>query len=99
MEIPLGTNAVANEVENSGISNEEVASDSVDDNDVTSSDVDEAKAESQSKTLHFKTKKNQNMERFYCNLVTIKSYIVQVVCMLKVLKKNKFVMLIRKYNT
>ena len=71
MEIPLGTNAVADEVENSGISNEEVASDSVDDSDVTSSDVDKAKAEGQSKTLHFKTKKNQNLERFYWKLVAI----------------------------
>ena len=67
----MGTNAVADEVENSGISNEEVASDSVDDSDVTSSDVDKAEAESQSKTLYFKTKKNQNLERFYWKLVAI----------------------------
>ena len=65
MEIPLGTNAVADVVENSCISTEEVACDSVDDSDEASSDVNKAKVEGQSKTLHFKTKKNQNMERFY----------------------------------
>ena len=67
----MGIKNVADEVENAGISVHE--SDSIDDNV-----VDEAKAGGQSKTLHFKTKKNQNMERFYWKLVTIKSFCISI---------------------
>ena len=72
----MDTKAVADVVENCDISSKdgEYESDSVDDGSVTSSDSgvtssggseDEPEAERQSKTLHFKTKKNQNLERFY----------------------------------
>ena len=84
MEIQLDTKAVADVVENCDISSKdgEYESDSVDDGSVTSSNggEDDPKAERQSKTLHFKTKKNQNLERFYWKLVRIKSYTVQLVC-------------------
>ena len=85
MEIPWGTKAIADVVENGDISSKdaEYESDSVDDDSVTSSygstvtlsddgsvtssygSENEPEADGQSKTLHFKTEKNQNFERFY----------------------------------
>ena len=68
MEIPLGTKAAADVVKNGDNSSKDGEYDSVDDGSVTSSDdgsEDEPEAEGQSKTLHFKTKKNENLERFY----------------------------------
>ena len=87
----MDTKAVADVVEICNISSKdsEFESDSVDDGSVTSSDSgvtsssgseDEPENERQSKTLHFKTKKNQNLERFYWKLVRVKSYTVQLVC-------------------
>ena len=76
METPLGTKVVADVVENASISGKDrvCESDSVDDNKVCSSlddSLNEDNAECKSKTFYFKTKKNQNMERFYSKLVNI----------------------------